>query len=508
MGTWVLRGLMLSLWGGAAVLAAWAVSALLHRVHAPSRLLCWLWLAVGLRFVWPGGIPLTLPRPQNQQLARAADRVQIITQRAAPVAPSAAPAPAVTVAQAAPWYTRLTVWHLLAAVWAVGVLVLAVRALWGYRRLARTVATACKTGDGCYSGACVPAPFTLGILRPRIYLPEGLDGETRRAVLLHEQTHLRRHDPQVKPLFYAVVCLHWFNPLVWLAFRQLEQAMEAACDEAAVRGCDAAARNAYCESILHYALQSRMAPGSLAFGQGSVKSRIVHLLHYRKIGAGALLVCAAVVGLCTVACMVKPRMAAAPAVTEAATEPVALPVPETTAPAVDVLGLPNLDDPANSPRLRCPVEYIRFSAFCGDHGHRGDDLVAETGTPVYAAADGTVTQATYHYSWGNFVQLDHGTGPDDCHWTTLYSQLESYTVEPGQAVKAGDLIGYVGSTGYSTGPHLHFEVKADSTLVSPRAVMACALQDRLPFTEETVRAIREEEPFAAVEATLPETSKI
>ena len=284
--------------------------------------------------------------------------------------------------------------------------------------------------------------------------------------------------------------------------------MEAACDEAAVRGCDAAARNAYCESILHYALQSRMAPGSLAFGQGSVKSRIVHLLHYRKIGAGALLVCAAVVGLCTVACMVKPRMAAAPAVTEAATEPVALPVPETTAPAVDVLGLPNLDDPANSPRLRCPVEYIRFSAFCGDHGHRGDDLVAETGTPVYAAADGTVTQATYHYSWGNFVQLDHGTGPDDCHWTTLYSQLESYTVEPGQAVKAGDLIGYVGSTGYSTGPHLHFEVKADSTLVSPRAVMACALQDRLPFTEETVRAIREEEPFAAVEATLPETSKI
>ena len=504
----VLHFLLLSLWGGAAALGALAVSAVLRRAHTPSRLLCWLWLAVGLRFAVPWGIPLTLPRPQNQQLAQAADTVQALAEGPAPAPLPAVQAPAVTAAQAAPWYTQLTVWHLLAAVWAVGMLVLAVRALWGYRRLARTVATACKTADGCYSGACVPAPFTLGILRPRIYLPEGLDGETRRAVLLHEQTHLRRHDPQVKPLFYAVVCLHWFNPLVWLAFRQLEQAMEAACDEAAVRGCDAAARNAYCESILHYALQSRMAPGSLAFGQGSVKSRIVHLLHYRKIGAGALLVCAAVVGLCTVACMVKPRMAAAPAVTEAATEPVALPVPETTAPAVDVLGLPNLDDPANSPRLRCPVEYIRFSAFCGDHGHRGDDLVAETGTPVYAAADGTVTQATYHYSWGNFVQLDHGTGPDDCHWTTLYSQLESYTVEPGQAVKAGDLIGYVGSTGYSTGPHLHFEVKADSTLVSPRAVMACALQDRLPFTEETVRAIREEEPFAAVEATLPETSKI
>ena len=57
------------------------------------------------------------------------------------------------------------------------------------------------------------APFTLGILRPRVYLPDDLQGTARRAVLLHEQTHIRRRDPLVKPLFYAVVCLHWFNPL-------------------------------------------------------------------------------------------------------------------------------------------------------------------------------------------------------------------------------------------------------------------------------------------------------
>ena len=109
------------------------------------------------------------------------------------------------------WYTQLTVWHLLAAVWAVGVLVLAVRAVAGYARLRHTVALACKTADGCYSGACVPAPFTLGIFRPRIYLPAALTGATRQAVVLHERTHLRRHDPQIKPLFYAVVCLHWFR---------------------------------------------------------------------------------------------------------------------------------------------------------------------------------------------------------------------------------------------------------------------------------------------------------
>lgn len=689
----VLHFLLLSLWGGAAVLGALAVSVLLRRAHTPSRLLCWLWLAVGVRFAVPWGIPLILPRPQNEQLAQAADRVQALSEAPVPAALPAVQAPAVTVAQAAPWYTRLTVWHLLAAVWAVGVLVLAVRALRGYRRLARTVATACKTPDGCYSGSCVPAPFTLGILRPRIYLPSALDGETRRAVLLHERTHLRRHDPQVKPLFYAVVCLHWFNPLAWLAFRQLEREMESACDEAAVRGCDAAARNAYCESILQYALQSRWAPGSLAFGQGSVKSRIVHLLRYRKIGAGALLVCAAAVGLSVTACMMKPQVAeaapvAAAAPVEATAEtPTAPATPETavtftpntaglpdlddpansprflcpvdytyisrymgtghrgddlcaergtpvyaaqdgvvtyaafhysygncvqldhgddrnghrwttlyahmldltvepgqivragdlighvgstgnatgnqvhfemkvddtlvepryftayregdgedltadvvqelldrvawqaenpgdtlslqglsasdTTSTVELVGLPDLDDPANSPRLLCPVAYSSFSTLCGEDGHRGDDLVAPAGTPVYAAADGTVTEATYHYSWGNFVELDHGTGPDGCHWTTLYSRLESYVVAPGDTVKAGDLIGYVGSTGYSTGPHLHFEVKADSTLVAPRAVMTCAVQDRLPFTEETARAIKAGETFAAIETSLP-----
>ena len=131
----------------------------------------------------------------------------------------------------APWYTTLTVWHLLAAVWTVGVALLAVRAVWGYLRLSRQVALACKTPDGCFSGPCVPAPFTLGLLRPRVYLPAGLAGPARDAVILHERTHIRRGDPLTKPLFYAVACLHWFNPLAWLAFREFERDMEAACDE-------------------------------------------------------------------------------------------------------------------------------------------------------------------------------------------------------------------------------------------------------------------------------------
>ena len=462
---------LLSLWGGAAALGALAVGALLRRLHTPSRWLCWLWLAVGLRFALPWGIPLALPRPQNEPLAQAADTVRILAESpaAAPALP-AAPAPA-AVPAAAPWYAGLTVWHLLAAVWAAGVLVLAVRAVWAYRRLCRQVALACKTPDGCYSGACVPAPFTLGIVRPRIYLPAGLAGPMRAAVLLHERTHLRRGDPLIKPLFYAVACLHWFNPLAWLAFRQLEREMEAACDEAAVRGCDAAARNAYCESLLQYALQGRMTPASLAFGQGSVKQRIVHLLHYRRLGAGALLLCAVAVGLSVTACMMRPQVAEATPETAAGPAAETGPQPATPETAVtftpNTAGLPNLDDPANSPRFLCPVDYTYISRYMGG-GHRGNDLAAPEETPVYAAQDGYVESATYHWSWGNFVQLDHGSAADGRRWGTLYAHLRSLAVEPGQTVKAGDLLGYVGHTGQTTGNMLHFEMTVDDVLADAR----------------------------------------
>ena len=484
MRSTVFAFLLLSARGGAAALAAWAVCKLLRRAHAPSRLLCWLWLAVGLQFVLPWGIPLSLPRPQNTQLAAAADTVQELGEL-----PLVAPPPAVSAPAAAlPWYARLTPWHALAAVWAVGVAVLAVRGIVGYIKLKRHVVLACKTSDGCYGGACVTAPFTLGILRPRVYLPDGLRGTTRQVVLLHEQTHIRRRDPLTKPLFYAVACLHWFNPLAWLAFCTFERDMEAACDEAAVRGRPLPERNAYCESLLHFAVQGRSIPGSLAFGQGSVKERIVHLLHYRRLGAGALAVCAAVVGLSVTACMVRPQVedapaTAAPPATAETAEPTPVPAP-TSVPAVAAAALPTLDNAANSPRFICPVKYKYISRFATEYSHRGDDLCAAEGTEIYAAADGVVLAAQEHYSWGNFVEIDHGTDADGLRWVTLYAHMKSCAVQVGQTVTAGQVIGYVGSTGNTTGNACHFEMQVNGTLVEPRYFTAYTGSDAAELTQE------------------------
>ena len=481
----VLSFLLLSTRGAVAAAAVWCVCRVLRRAHAPSRLLCWLWLAVGVRFVLPWGIPLRLPRPQSAPLAAAADTVQELGALPLPDLVPAAPAAAV----ALPWYARLTPWHILAAVWLAGMLVLALRGLAGYWRLRRSVALACKAPDGCYGGACVAAPFTLGILHPRIYLPDSLQGATRQAVLLHEQTHICRGDPLTKPLFYAAVCLHWFNPLAWLAFRGFERDMEAACDEAAVQGRPLPERNAYCETLLQFAVQGQRVPGSLTFGQGSVKGRIVHLLHYRRLGAGALAVCIAVVGLCFAACMVRPELSAQPETTTAAPESpataeTAQPA-EAPAPAVQPSALPTLSDAANSPRFLCPVDYKYISRFRSDEdGHRGDDLCADEGTEIRAAADGVVLAAQEHYSWGNFVEIDHGTDADGLRWVTLYAHMKSCAVQVGQTVTAGQVIGYLGHTGNTTGNACHFEMQVNGVLTEPRYFTAYTGSDAAELTQE------------------------
>jgi len=98
--------------------------------------------------------------------------------------------------------------------------------------------------------------------------------------------------------------------------------------------------------------------------------------------------------------------------------------------------------------------------------HNGVDLAAPTGTPIYATADGIVERANYFGSYGNYIQIGHGNAIE-----TRFAHLSRIIVKDGQEVRKGDLIGFVGSTGRSTGPHLHYEVRIDGTPVDPRPFM-------------------------------------
>ena len=196
--SFVLYAVGTSMCGGLLVLLCLPLCALLRRLRAPSKLLCLLWLA--------GGIPVSIRQPGSAApIQQAGAVVQALTvpaelpAQALPGAAGSAPLPG----------SMFNIWVALAAIWAAGVVVLLVRAAAGYCRLRRMVTLACKTPDGCYTCAAVATPFTLGVLRPRIYMPQSLQGPPRRAVLLHERTHIRRGDPITKPLYYLAACLHW-----------------------------------------------------------------------------------------------------------------------------------------------------------------------------------------------------------------------------------------------------------------------------------------------------------
>lgn len=104
--------------------------------------------------------------------------------------------------------------------------------------------------------------------------------------------------------------------------------------------------------------------------------------------------------------------------------------------------------------------------FGGRRNHHGVDLAAPTGTPVYATADGIVDTATYSGSYGNYIKVEHGAQLE-----TRFAHLSSMNVRSGQKVRKGDIIGYVGSTGNSTGPHLHYEVRVAGQAVNPAPYM-------------------------------------
>ena len=120
---------------------------------------------------------------------------------------------------------------------------------------------------------------------------------------------------------------------------------------------------------------------------------------------------------------------------------------------------------------RMPLTTARFTSDYGlrDHpvtgrraNHKGIDLAAPTGTPIYATADGTIDMAEWYGGYGNFIKIEHGGDLE-----TRYGHMSKLNVSPGQEVKKGDLIGFVGSTGRSTGPHLHYEVRIAGEAVDP-----------------------------------------
>ncbi|MCI6866023.1 MAG: M56 family metallopeptidase [Oscillibacter sp.] len=193
----------------------------------------------------------------------------------------------------------LYVWTYLAGwVWLIGLGVMLLYALVSYLRLRRRVSVSLHIQDNIYLCDGISSPFILGVVKPRIYLPSGLDEVQRQNVLSHERAHLTRRDHWWKPLGFALLAVYWFNPVLWLAYALLCRDIELACDERVIRTMDESAVKTYSTVLLACSMPRKaVITCPLAFGEVGVKERVRNALRYKK---PAFWVIAASVTVCIV----------------------------------------------------------------------------------------------------------------------------------------------------------------------------------------------------------------
>ena len=182
--------------------------------------------------------------------------------------------------------------------WLIGLGAMLLYALASYLRLRRRVSVSLPIQDHIYLCDAISSPFILGVVKPRIYLPSGLDEVQRQNVLSHERAHLARRDHWWKPLGFALLAVYWFNPVLWLAYTLLCRDIELACDERVIRTMDESAVKTYSTVLLACSMPRKaVITCPLAFGEVGVKERVKNALRYKK---PAFWVVAASVAVCVV----------------------------------------------------------------------------------------------------------------------------------------------------------------------------------------------------------------
>ncbi len=303
--------LNMSLAAGAVILLILAARLLLRR--APRRYAYALWMVALFRLLCPVSFESALsllwvkPRAVAPDILYAAQPQINTGLPAVDATVNAVLPPAAPTASVNPLQVWIYVGMLL---WLAGAAGLLLYSAVSYIRLALRVRGAVRLERAVYDCGRIDTAFVLGLFRPRVYLPAGITERQRQYILLHERTHIRRGDPWIKLVWYAALCLHWFNPIVWLGFMLMTQDMEASCDEAVLRRMPEVqadyAQSLLCLSTAHGSLYG--AP--VAFGESGVKKRIQNVLRFKKPAVWVTAVGIAAVAVLTVCLAANPRTSA------------------------------------------------------------------------------------------------------------------------------------------------------------------------------------------------------
>ena len=254
--------------------------------NAPKKYIYILWLIPLVRLVLPFSfesifslipvnpkpIPADIREATLPKIAREVSNVDYSVNNILPV-PEALPS-------VNPLQIMLSIGALIWVTVMIGLLIYGMRS---YIKLKRQLLGAILIADNVYSSSNISSPFVIGIIKPKIYLPNTLIESERAYILLHEQTHIKRFDPFFRLIGFVVLCLHWFNPLVWIAYYVSGKDMEMSCDESVITKLGGNIKKEYAQSLLNFTTKrTGFSMSPLAFGEGDTKGRIKNILKFQK----------------------------------------------------------------------------------------------------------------------------------------------------------------------------------------------------------------------------------
>lgn len=316
------RILHMSIPAGYLILAVLAVRFLLKK--APKTMRLFLWLLVGIRLILPFSVESAfslLPDTGSAggRIAVGAAAPQLT--EASPVAPDL-PDTLITSPKEQPKKDKISgtppALASAAGIWALGTAAMTAYMLVSWLRLKNRVKTAVPedvTDDSArtvriYRSEHIDSPFLLGILRPRIYIPEDIAENDIPYVVLHEKIHLKRRDYLIKPAGFLILALYWFHPLVWTAYVLLCRDIELLCDEQVIRRLGEPCKQAYSQALLDCAVIRRAVSACpVAFGEIGIRERVKNVLHYKKPAFWVILAAACACIAVPVCFMTQPKTA-------------------------------------------------------------------------------------------------------------------------------------------------------------------------------------------------------
>lgn len=284
-----------------AAMAVLPVKYLLQRAGIPRKVLFWLWLVIVFRLVSPVSVStglslFNLIQPHNTPQSEYVAQAPVGAEQPVPDAPPAA------AGETTLKYTRYATEKagmVLPLIWLTGTAGMLMFGAVSYILLKRRLRFAVRLKDNVYTADNIPTSFVFGILRPKIYIPEGMLPADIPHIILHERTHIKRADHLTKMFAYILLSVHWLNPLSWLMYKLISADMEYICDAGAVAKLGATSKKEYLQALLNAAAGGRngILFSSVCFSGSTAKRRIKHLLAAKKaskpLSACAVLMCLA-----------------------------------------------------------------------------------------------------------------------------------------------------------------------------------------------------------------------